>query len=343
MDAFPTAKYVRFVWARNDDKAVTLDDLAANDVSIAVGSISDIKTEIKRLDSRIDEVDNRLDNELHPNYPRNYFGERINLEQGLAYKFIGKFLGQQAGCFYGDYLFRFNTDDVFKVYDMSTSTQIGGDFPLGGGLMPHCNCACFGNERYAESDEFPLVYLNAYNADGLPKGTCYVHRIVKNGDAFYTELVQTISIGFTDDPLWTNGSTDTRPYGNFCVDDENGYLYVYTLLDTDKKTRFFKFPLPTLSQGQTVSLRQSDIIEYWDCEHFPYIQDNRYYRGKLYISSGIGGAVNNGFIRVVDVMRKQEVSRINLNAIGINFEPECIDIYDGHLVCGASNFYSFSF
>lgn len=271
-----------------------------------------------------------------------YYGEKIRLEQMLDYESIGNFIGQQGGCVYGDYLFRFNTDDTFRVYDIPTKSYIGA-FTLDGGLKPHCNSAVFGNEKYNSSDEFPLLYVNAYNTQGLPKGTCYVHRIARSGNNFSTTLVQTIRIGFTDDPIWTSGSIDTRPYGNFAVDCDNSFLYVYTLRNEDNKTRFFKFALPKLSDGSTVTISKDAILEYWDCDFFPYIQDNHYYKGKLYLCTGYGNEYN-GYIRVVDVIRKQEVSTINLNEIGLAIEPECIDIYDGHLICGTrSIIYKFTF
>lgn len=279
-----------------------------------------------------------IQQQIHVPIGYRYYGEKINLDTKLDYEPLGNFWSQQAGCVCGKYLFRFDTNNYFRVFDLETKTQVG-KYILNGGLSPHCNSACFGVEIF-NGDMFPLLYVNAYSTTGTPHGTCYVYRITND---FTSILAQTISVGFTDDPIWTNGAGDTRPYGNFCVDIQRKCLYVYTLLDTDRKTRFFRFNLPTLSKGENVTLKKSDIIEMFDCDYFPYIQDNCIRNGKMYICSGMGDDSSNGWIRVVDLIRKAEVSRINLNEIGINVEPQCIDVYDGHLICGTSDIYSFTF
>ena len=248
----------------------------------------------------------------------------------------------QAGCVYGDSLFRFKTDGTFLVYDLITRAKIAdGSGIVVEGLYPHCNTACFG-EKYNSSDPYPLLYVNAYNTEGMPKGTCYVFRISVSGTTMTASLIQTINVGFVEDAIWKSGE-DIRPYGNFCVDLPNKALFVYTLRDTGSVTRFFRFALPAISNA-TVTLSQSDIVEYWDTDYFPYIQDNACAYGKIYLCSGYGGSGSNpGMIHVIDTIQRKETSRINLYKNGMQSEPEILDFYNGDLICGDSGIYSFRF
>lgn len=248
----------------------------------------------------------------------------------------------QAGCVYGDSLFRFKTDGTFLVYDLTTRAKIAdGSGIVVGGLYPHCNTACFG-EKYDSSDPYPLLYVNAYNTEGMPKGTCYVFRISVSGATMTASLIQTITVGFVEDAIWKSGE-DIRPYGNFCVDVRNKTLFVYTLRDTGSVTRFFRFDLPATSNA-TVTLAQSDIVEYWDTDYYPYIQDNACAYGKIYLCSGYGGSSSNpGMIHVIDTIQRKETSRINLYKNGMQSEPEILDFYNGDLICGDSGIYRFIF
>lgn len=274
-----------------------------------------------------------------------YSGNKIQLNHTFDYASISSISGdnQQAGCIYGDYLFRFTSVGTYKVLKYNPLQLIAsGTFP--NDLIPHCNTAYFSTEFYDESDAFPIVYVNAYNNTGLPKGTCYGFRV--NSDYTLT-LVQTITIGFTTSSTWTDGSSDTRPYGNFCADTDSGFLYVYTLLDTTNVTRFFKFNLPKLSDGD-VTLAESDIIERWDCNYFQYIQDNFCNNGNIYLISGYGSVGSNGYLRVVNTVTKKEETTINLNktmfaSLGYTFEPECLAEHNGTVYFGGNTIYALKF
>lgn len=269
-----------------------------------------------------------------------YIGEKIDLNNYFYYENTTSFGGGQGGCHYGDYMFRFNTDNTFKVYKISTKELIG-TFTLDGNLSPHCNMACFGTEFYDSDDEFPLVYVNAYNNTSLPLGTLYAFRMVKTDNTFTSTLIQTISIGFTNNSIWSNG--DYRPYGNFVIDTDKNYLYAYVPRDTINKTRFFKFELPILSDGSSITLNTDDILEQFDTEFVLIPQDNCYYNGKIYICSGLGTSEYKGYIKVIDLIKKSQVSVVNLSDALLTFEPEAIDIFDKNLYCGAGSLYKFKF
>ena len=181
-----------------------------------------------------------------------YVGEKITLQKhGMNYSQLFNCGGmgthsQQDGCVFNNYYFQFASDGYFGVYNLSTLALIGV-FPLDQveTITPHCNSACFSGIYYDDGDEFPLLFVNAYNNAGLPLGTCYVHRILRNDNTFSTVLLKMITVGFTDDEMWVSTDNEFRPYGNFVVDTDNNHLYAYTLRDADKTTRFFQFAMPS--------------------------------------------------------------------------------------------------
>lgn len=267
-----------------------------------------------------------------------YKGEKIELHNKCYVSSnLGISTANQDGCVYDKYNFEFGTNGTFKVQDLETNSVIGTfDLDQKGIINPHCNSACFGNEFYDVSDDFPLLYINAYNTVGLPLGTCYVHRIQKDGnDVFTTTLVQTITIGFTDNNIWAD-SSDIRPYGNFAVDVDHNYLYAFTMRTGLNVTRFFKFNLPKLSDGETVTLQQTDILEYFDTPYENYIQGCQYYQNKIFSACGINTIVpNSSSIRVIDLVSKGEIA--NINTTSICNEPETIAVYNHKLLFGESD------
>ena len=78
--------------------------------------------------------------------------------------------------------------------------------------------------------------------DTIPKLT------VSYADNVSDTMVQILKIGFTDNAdLWT--VTDTRPYGNFIADGENGFLYVCVTDNDTNATKWHKFNLPSVDEG----------------------------------------------------------------------------------------------
>lgn len=263
-----------------------------------------------------------------------YMGTRIVIDDNHCDYVQLPFYGNgQDGASYNNYFFGANTNGSIKASDVDT---IGNryDFNLDdASIKPHCNSLVFGN-KYDEDDPFGLLYVNAYNAPGLAKGTCYVYRISvdENGHPNSSTLIQTISIGFTDSEPWSSGS-DVRPYGNFFVDTLGGYLWAYTLKDDLKATRFFKFSIPDTS-NESVTLNVSDILEQFDVPYMSYIQGNCYNNGKAYILSGFGSDANPGYLNVVNLISKSIESQICLNDIGFTSEPEFVDIFRGNIIFG---------
>ena len=275
----------------------------------------------------------------------------------MKIKHIANIKPGQDGAIFGHNLFRFDSRGNCKVYDISeldfdtdTVKEISpvSEFTLdhAAEITPHSNSVVFGKEYYAEGDEFPLLYTNIYNtyakAEDKMCGVCCVYRIERTEGGFTSTLVQLIEVGFTDDRgLWrSSGDTvDVRPYGNFVIDTENMKYWAYVMRDGEKTTRYFKFNLPKLSDGETdsrfsvkrVVLSSGDIEEHFDVPYHNYVQGGVFHDGKIYEVEGFGKDVRSA-IRVIDTEKKCQELYFDFYEAGYPVEPEFIDFYLGRCV-----------
>lgn len=289
----------------------------------------------------INSINNLLSNISISKYSAgyDYLGEKVSLRNKYNVYDTGlTIVGQDSAC-YDSKMITFSSNGNYKVYSMegdllknTTSLDQVATY------TPHANSACFGTEKYSLSDNFPLFYINAYNAPGLPKGSCYVYRLLND---YTNTLEQQIIIDFTNDPIWAGNGTNVRPYGNFLVDTDNNKLYAFTMIDSLHVTRFFKFNLPTLNDGSIVHLTESDIIEYFDVEWFYYLQGCCYYNGKIYASCGFSEA--DCKLYVVDLYTKQITSILPLG--GFIAEPETVITNNDtlYIAGNAKNLYKITF
>jgi hypothetical protein len=260
-----------------------------------------------------------------------YTGDKISLANSYGAIATGlNMAGQDSAIASDGHIMSFTNDGYYKVIDINgqlLKSQTALDQQAT--IAPHSNCAFFGTEKYDEGDLYPLVYTNAYNTAGLPKGAFYAYRL-KND--LTTTFLQTIKIGFTEENIWTGGSSNVRPYGNFLMDTDNGKLYAYTMIDNLNVTRFFRFSMPELSDGATVTLQESDIEEYFDVPYFYYIQGGCYYNGKIYASCGFTSA--DCKLYVIDLADKKCSSIVPLG--GFAGEPETVFAYKDELYVSSS-------
>lgn len=278
------------------------------------------------------------------NSPYSYRGAKIHFGNKLGYDLLITTDNAQGACRANDKLFRFNSNGSFNVYDLESKTNLGTFSITGVPSAPHANVAFWGTEKYAESDPYPIVYINAYNNTALPKGALYGLRITEAEGTYGMALVQTILIGFTDDSIWME-SGDMRPYGNFVLDAKNNILYAYTIRDTSQVTRFFAFAMPTLESGDK-TFAQSDILYRFDVPYIKYPQDNHFDSGNVYIGSGFGDNASPARIYVVNMAAQAISSIVDFASIGLpgdENEPNCVFDYGGKLCCGKENVYQFTF
>ena len=265
---------------------------------------------------------------------------------------LAKIRGGQDGAIYNDFLFRFSSKGGCSVYDMtalSGEPEPIAEFKLDKAelIAPHSNSVTFGNEFFAEGDEFPLLYSNIYNnyakTEDKKVGVCCVYRLVREGNTFSTQLVQLIKIGFTDDRnLWRSSGDieDKRPYGNFVVDTQNSLLYAFVMRDGESRTRYFAFDLPKLSDGEIgdsgvseVTLTADMIKEYFDTPYHNYVQGAVCHEGKIYSVEGFGEKIHPA-IRIIDTEKKCQTYFYDFFEAGCTDEAELIDFYHGRCIYG---------
>lgn len=268
-----------------------------------------------------------------------YTGDKVSLAKKYGAIATGLNMGGQDSAIASDgNIITFNTTGYYKVINISgqeMKAQTALDQQTT--IAPHSNCVFFGTEKYDADDTYPIIYTNAYNTSGLPKGAFYAYRL-KND--LTTTFLQTIKIGFTEEDIWTGGSSNVRPYGNFLMDTDNGKLYAYTMIDNLHVTRFFRFSMPELSDGATVTLQESDIEDYFDVPYFYYIQGGCYYNGKIYASCGFTSS--DCKLYVVDLTEKKVTSTVPLG--GFVGEPETVFAYKDELyVSSGAKLYKLKF
>lgn len=251
--------------------------------------------------------------------------------------------GQDSAC-YNNKVFQFLANGTFYVNDITDESNavLSGPFYLDNyeTIKPHANSVTFSNTFYSGTDLFPLIYIGEYNVNN--KGCCYVHRIIYDSqeNTYSTSLIQTIRIGFTNDPIWKSIENEPRDRGNFIVDYDNNYLYAYTLRE-GSSTRFFKFELPNINE-ETIILSKEDILDYFDTEFAPYIQGGCYYENKLFIVNGYNSQLSNSpALRIIDL--KTKIQLINMNLTSLMSEPESIFIKNNTIYASERTIFKINF
>lgn len=265
-----------------------------------------------------------------------YEGKSLNTNNELSYELQFRGMAGQDGAIYGDYLFRFGPHGEGKVYSLESETEIGSIVLDKKDIInPHNNSTHFGNEFYAEGDEFPLMYSTLWDNNF---DTTTVYRVVRNGNTFTTKLVQVIKAVGTYDAA---------------VDPENNKYYAFVGdTTTNMSYSINKYELPKLSDGvynstygvNLVTLTDDDILSNFELEYPIYVvQGSTIHDGKYYITSGFTS--NQVYLNVYDLEAEQFHCRINLEEIGLIEESEFICFKDGvmYLMPVYGNIYTFKF
>ena len=260
---------------------------------------------------------------------------------------VTKIKGGQDGAIFGKYLFRLGHSGVGRVYDLDVIENAKEDdetcpiaeFTLDRSdiICPHSNSVMFGNEYFAEDDEFPLLYSNIYNnyakEEKKLKGVCCVYRLQREENNFKTTLVQLIEIGFTEDAsLWkaSKEKDGARPYGNFAIDVERSIYYAFVMRCEERGTPYFAFDLPKLADGEIdeaygvkkVVLTPADIKKNFVCPEHHYIQGACCHSGLIY---SLEGFRNSPALRIIDPKDGIQKAFIPFSEHGVIEETELID------------------
>ena len=238
--------------------------------------------------------------------------------------------GQQDADQFNSIIISVNKHGIIRLTDIETGERIVDNLPIDSQIIPHANSVCFGNEKYEEKDDFPVVYVNAYNNRELPLGVCYVIRIMQNAGEYSATIVQTLKIGFTDDSQKWPSASQSRPFGNFVVDKEKSLIFAYVPDYKIGKLRFYAFELPSLSSGDEVLFSFDDVRLYFETELVNWPQGCIARNGKLFL---LFGWQDIKYLIIIDANNTMIEHSFDFYENGFDFtlEPEAIWIYKDYL------------
>lgn len=253
----------------------------------------------------------------------------------------GRGRAQQGMEIYGRYLFSLEDGGHVNVYDFKKAAPepVAGFELASSGKDNHANNAEFGIEKKPGAS-FPLMYISNGKVGCDIEWTCFVESITRRGKRFNTELVQTITLdikGFKEagyEPIFGAPS--------WLIDRERKALWVFsahqrttrkvTLEPEDNFYIAYKFRIPTLSEGPSVTLGLKDLQAQ---VIFPYetwfTQAGCMYDGKIFYCFGVGRADPEGRpsrIRVYDTDSGSICAKYDLNE-EIPEEMEDLVVKDG--------------
>lgn len=244
----------------------------------------------------------------------------------------------QGGATYGDYyitlagpnttawLFNLNTATLVQQISIPSSER---------GFVSDChsNTVNFGTEFYDAGDDFPLLYVSTGYGDGTDTG-CLVYRIVNNGGTYSLVLVQTLKFPGTE---WT----EFVPAGNDC--------YVYRSEVAGQV--YYKFPMPTLQDGGTVTFDFTQAVASYNFGDQPAWYDGSSPQGRLYSNGRIiypsGYPPSQKLLLIVlNLATLRREYEIDLAALGLTLEPEAAFYWNGQLCLffwQSANIYAISY
>lgn len=247
----------------------------------------------------------------------------------------------QSAAAFGDYAF-FITDRRSTLYFYNLNKKklicvknLGAvnERTTGNYILYHCNQMTFGVDFFEKDDPFPLLYISQ-RARSDRRCITEVYRLIptlsNSGDYvdLNAELVQTIFF-----PVETMDNSLGRV--NSVIDGSNGllYTYSYSTISSDPNRglcRISSFQIPDIREKE-VFLNDNSIINSYKLDYIAInsqgaaIKDDVLYILQGYESYGI-------HLNVIDLKEKQIISRVDLLAQGITWEPEGCFMYNNHLM-----------
>ena len=217
----------------------------------------------------------------------------------------------------------------------------------------HISLIAYNNEdptyEAAYSGDVLYVYSNVYNNYSSQSdkhiGECCVYEVHGAANVWANSLVQVLKVGFINDLDHWPAASESRPYGNFLVDEENECLYVYVMYSSKKQTYWYKFDLPDVSDGvwdedydcYVKTLKITDVKDQWTTPLQNYVQGACVHDGLIWSTEGFSATsgTNLARMRIVDPSRKSQIAVFNFYADGDPVEPEFIDFYNGRCYYGS--------
>ena len=201
------------------------------------------------------------------------------------------------------------------------------------------------------SGETLHIYSNIYNNYSSQEdkhiGECCVYNVHGTANVWNNTLAQVLKVGFINDLSCWPSASEARPYGNFIVDHENGYIYVFVMYSSKKLTYWYRFKLPDVTDGvwndtygcPVKTLEISDIVDQWTTPLQNYIQGACVYDGLIWSTEGFTATsgTNVARMRIIDPDRQSQIAVFNFYADGDPIEPEFIDFYKNTCYYGSVN------
>ena len=147
---------------------------------------------------------------------------------------------QGAACYEDYYVVCCDNFESIVVYDTNTM-KVAHIINTGTvNTTWHCNQIFFGNSFYSSRDKFPLLYVSMENEDVC---STMVFRIFKQGDGYYTKLVQELHLVFSkeEDKIYYPNSYYDFDYGLIYY---GGYTQKTYMKQDDNLLKYYAFPLP---------------------------------------------------------------------------------------------------
>lgn len=237
---------------------------------------------------------------------------------------------QGAAC-YDKYLVQcYAGNSAIEIYDLEKKAylcKINNPFP---GNNTHANTVCFGYQRFAPDDFFPLLYINSgYTSliDGNKCSFVYIYRLVKTSstsgsETFYLEYLNTITFkGFN---TWTEGIID-NDHHQLWVKYEPSGNYNYALFEMPKY------------KDRDVTINCNDAIIDFSLGKQPFTSSNQghlYYNDNILLVSGKSPKTQKLVFMVINTITHTRDIIIDLTEIGLNAEPENVFFYNDQLMIG---------
>ena len=198
----------------------------------------------------------------------------------------------------------------------------------------HNNSVSFGEKKYENSDNFPLIYASQENS---VQNKCNVYRVVGERGNMNLVLVQTIHYP-------TNSETNLY-YHNCMIDNKNNYIIIGGLRnqqwqrDNKNIINYMYFKLPDIAQGSDIQLNILNMIARTpDFKNMPTTQGGFCYNGLLYQCFGVD---TPQLFMIFDINKMFFMSQINLSDEVGNYEPEGAFVYNNriHIVYSGGKIY----
>lgn len=213
-----------------------------------------------------------------------------------------------------------------------------------GVILYHCNQMTFGPDFYDEKDPFPLLYISQRSRED---GRCIVevYRLLpqKNEsqleyESLEAELVQMIYLPAAS----AENSLGTT---NVVMDSSNKLMYTYSYgpeILAGRQCRISSFLIPDKKRKECF-IEDGDILDSFSADYdAKYSQGGCIKNGKLFIAQG--SASVGIYLNVFDLRKKKLLSRIDLLASGITWEPEGCFVYnDNIMISTRENIWEFHF